>query len=689
MIRDALRRLWQRAPDAGTTIQARNDDISESLRETRDRANAAIAAGDLAAAEGALRTGLATWGDDAQLLLSLGFVLKEQGGKPEARLALERCLQCVCEPADRADAWYLLGQLAQEAGNNAGAENAYRSAMQSRPDFLRACKDLCRLLHASGQSAQVQSVLEACVVNAPQCVEFRLWLADIYENEFDFDGVVRQLRCAVALGARKVDTLTTLAAAEYRMGYPGAAAETFDLAVSLDPGVEFEAHYHRGYFLVRTGDLDHGVQALEQAIVLKPDFFAAHSLLLMALSYVESSRRHHYQQAAMRFAQAAGAQVPAPLRTITPASPNGTLRIGFVSGDFRTHPVVHFLRGVLEHLNRSLFHVVAYSDNVLEDVGTRKIRPLFDAWHSIQGMSDQQATEMIRAHGMDVLFDLGGHTGGGRLPLFAWRPATVQVTWLGYFASTGLAEMDFVLGDDVSIPVDTTEWFSEMVFRMPDTRLCMATPDAEAAVPIAPPPSVQQGWVTFGVFQQVGKISMQTIAVWNRLLHAMPTARLRIQGEGLQVTETRRRLEQNMASLGMDMSRVTLLAPDRFDAYLHAHNEVDVLLDTYPYPGGTTTAWGLWMGVPTVSMVGDTMLARQGLMMLRCVGLERLCAAGDDAYLRLAVEVGRDVEFRAMLRRDLRQRALNSPLFDNKRFALAFEKAILDMVAQIRSPRVA
>jgi predicted O-linked N-acetylglucosamine transferase (SPINDLY family) len=454
----------------------------------------------------------------------------------------------------------------------------------------------------------------------------------------------------------------------------------------MDPTVAYMVHYHLGYYHFRNGELRPGLDHMERSVTLHPDFLTAHSSILLALSHAdEGDSAISYRQAAERFAEAVRAQIKQapsdrrPGKTDLAEPADARLRVGFLSGDLFRHPVAYFLEDVLRHLDKTHLHLVAYSNNPLDDEVTASLTTLFDEWHSIRSLTDDAAAELISSHRIDVLLDLSGHTGENRLAVFARRPAPVQVSWLGYFASTGLPEMDYIIGDPASTPVETSEWFSEKVYRMPQTRLCMSTPRPLGDIAVQSPPCLRNGYITFGSYQQATKITPRVLAVWAQALQAVPQSRLRIQTAAIDTPSMRDRLVQDMQQAGIDLARVTLLGAYGFERYLASHNEVDILLDTFPYPGGTTTAFALWMGVPTITLAGNTMLSRQGASMLQCVGLTNWIAQSESEYIDLCRRMASAPTTLAALRAELREQALKSPLFDSESFAKDLQAALLRM----------
>jgi protein O-GlcNAc transferase len=355
------------------------------------------------------------------------------------------------------------------------------------------------------------------------------------------------------------------------------------------------------------------------------------------------------------------------------------LRVGFVSGDLHFHPVGLFLESVLAHLDPAKLTLIAYSSCPAEDDVSERLKRFFAAWHSVATLSDEDLARKIHGDKIDILVDLAGHTALNRLPVFAWKPAPLQVSWLGYWASTGVAEMDYILVDPVSVPQSEARYFSEKLWYLPDTRLCFSPPITAESVEVTGLPAQSKGYLTFGSYQALNKINDRTLAAWSRVLAELPAARLRVQSRPLSYPGTVADMRRRLAAAQIDIERVDLVGGASRDQYLASYADVDVVLDTFPFPGGTTTAEALWMGVPTVTLSGNSLLARQGESMMRCVGLTDWVAPDDDEYVKLALAQVRDLNKLGELRASLRLRALDSPLFGAKRFAENLESAFANM----------
>ena len=261
--------------------------------------------------------------------------------------------------------------------------------------------------------------------------------------------------------------------------------------------------------------------------------------------------------------------------------------------------------------------------------------------------------------------------------MFAWKPAPVQVSWLGYFATTGVAEIDYLLADAVGVPEAQQTQFTESIWFLPDTRLCFTAPNVDLHV--AALPALKNGHITFGCFQNLAKASDGVLELWGKILAALPDSTLRMQCKQLDEPAQVEQLLQRLQKCGIAPARVSTHRTTNRESYLAAHAEVDVILDTFPYPGGTTTCEALWMGVPTLTLAGDTLLARQGASLLSAAGLEQWIANSKEEYVAKAVALASDLADLAALRAGLREQVLASPLFDAPRFARNFEDALWGM----------
>jgi predicted O-linked N-acetylglucosamine transferase (SPINDLY family) len=357
--------------------------------------------------------------------------------------------------------------------------------------------------------------------------------------------------------------------------------------------------------------------------------------------------------------------------------PDRRLRIGYLSADFRDHSVSRFLLPLFRNHNHEAYEIVCYSDVVKCDQVTDRLRALADRWNDTFGQTDERLADKVREDKIDILVDLAGHTAGNRLMVFARRAAPVQVTYLGYPASTGMSEMDYRLTDSFADPPGQTESLhSETLWRLPVCNWCYEEPESAPEVRTLPADRP----IRFGTFNNLAKVSSPIMDLWAAILIAMPSSRLVIKSQGVAEESVRRRINQCFMSRGLQPDRLELRGHEPiFTSHLEAYNQLDIALDTFPYHGTTTTCEALWMGVPVVTLAGSAHVSRVGVSLLSCVDLPDLVAKSPEEYVSIAVGLAKDLPRLAELRRTLRLRMRASPLMDGARFARDIESAYRQM----------
>jgi predicted O-linked N-acetylglucosamine transferase (SPINDLY family) len=349
------------------------------------------------------------------------------------------------------------------------------------------------------------------------------------------------------------------------------------------------------------------------------------------------------------------------------------LRVGYVSPDFRSHSVAHFLEPLLRRHDRNAVEVFCYAEVNWPDARTECFKQLADHWLLTVGMSDEEVAERIRRDRIDILVDLAGHTASGhaaksRLLVFARKPAPVQMTWLGYPNTTGLKAIDYRMVDEVTDPVGEADAFaSETLVRLSGGFLCYGGDDGPPAP--GPVPSLTTGTVTFGSFNSPPKLSPATLDAWAQVLARLPEARLLLKGKPFADAATRALYHDRLAERGVGPERVELAPWLPEQAHLALYDRLDIALDPFPYNGTTTTCQALWMGVPVVALRGDRHASRVGASLLTQIGLPELIADSIGAYVEIAVALAGDPARLADLRHSLRRRMLASSLCDAAGFA--------------------
>ena len=611
--------------------------------------------------------------DYAEAHSNLGNALKELGRLDEAVACYQQALKIMPHSAETLNS---LGTAFKERGQLDEAVASYRRAIKIKPDYAEAHSNLGNALTELGQLAEALASCRRALEIKPGFAEAYINLGNALSDLGIFGDAVACYHRALELKPDFTHVYINLGNTLKYLGQFNKAAASFRSVLEIEPNFA-EVHSNLGIVLKDLGRIEDALASYRRALELKPDFFDAYSNLLFTLSYSAGHTPADCLVAARQYGQMVNKKVVSRFSVWRCADRPERLRVGIVSGDLYIHPVGYFLESLLAQLDPSRVELIAYPTNRKADSLTARIKPHFAAWKPLTNLSDEAAAQLIHADGVHVLVDLAGHTGHNRLPVFAWKPAPVQASWLGYAATTGVDEMDYLLADEMGVRESQQKYFTETIWYLPDTRLCFTPPDVD--LPVAMLPAFKNGYVTFGCFQRLDKVGDEVLAAWAAILTALPGSRLRWQCKQLGDPAMAKQIMQRLQQHGITPDRVTLHGAVSREAYLSAHTEVDMLLDTFPYPGGTTTCEALWMGVPTLTLAGDTLLARQGASLLSAAGLNNWIAISEADYVNKAMVLAGDLPMLATLRADLREQVRLSPVFDAPRFARNMEAALWGM----------
>jgi predicted O-linked N-acetylglucosamine transferase (SPINDLY family) len=454
------------------------------------------------------------------------------------------------------------------------------------------------------------------------------------------------------------------------------ALRSCDIALILSPNYP-EAHNNRGVILKELGRFEEALPAFRKALDIMPDHLNAHSNLLFTLNYIDEIPTETRVDQARQYGVAAKRNRTHAYDHWPETKDPGVLRIGLVSGDLRNHPVGYFLEGFLSQIDTSAFEIVAYSADRYEDSLTSRLKSNFSLWRPLHGLDNAAAAELIHSDGIHILIDLSGHTAKNRLPVFAFKPAPVQASWLGYFATTGVEQIDYLIGDPYVTPVEERTHFVEKIKRLPETYLCFTPPNQD--INVGGLPALDNGFITFGSFNNLSKMNAAVIALWARVLRATSNSRLFMKAAQLADAEVVEAIKKSFQSSGVNSDRLVFEGQTNRMDYFNAYNKVDIALDPFPYPGGTTSVEGLWMGVPVIARKGNRFIAHNGETIAHNSGQSHWIAEDDDDYVRKAIDFSSNLSALALTRAGLRDQLLASPLCDARRFTRHFQQAMLEM----------
>lgn len=580
--------------------------------------------------------------------------------------------QILAVEPNHAEALHHLGIIAQQTSRCLLAVELIRQAIVLNPSVSAA---YCNLGEAYRSAGQLSEAIAAC----RRAIELKPDLAEAYNNlgnalrdQRHFDKAVAAFRHALQLKPDHATTHYNLGNALRDQGRIDEAIATYCRALQLKPDY-LKAHHNLGNALFDQGRLDDAIASYRRALQINPDDCETHSNLIYTLHLRSNSDHRATTEEQLRWNQRFSE--PAK-RSILPhvnnREPARRLRIGYVSPDFCSHPVSYFIAPLLEAHDHDQFEIYCYADVLAPDAVTQRLQNGAHVWRNVYTLSHSQLAEQVRDDGIDILVDLAMHTGGNRLPTFAYRPAPVQVSWLAYPGSAGLETIHYRLTDAYIDPIgqEGNAGFGEQVVRLPNSWCCYA-PNAEFP-PVGPLPAANTNSVTFGSLNRFSKINEALLCCWAKLLRAVPGSRLfMICPEG----QARERAHSMLTAQGVARERVGFAASSSWPDYIQFFEGLDLALDAFPCNGMTTTCHSLWMGVPVVTRTGTSPVSRAGSSLLHTTGLPELVAGSEEDYVRIAAELARNLPRLAELRATLRPRMAASPLMDAPLFARNIETA--------------
>jgi predicted O-linked N-acetylglucosamine transferase (SPINDLY family) len=623
--------------------------------------------GLLAEAEACYRQALALHADYPEAHNNLGNVLTALGRAREAEQHFRRTLAL---SPDSAVAHNNLGKILAELGRSEEAERSIRKALELQPQLSEAHNDLGALLQKRGQLEEAEQCYRAAAALKPDLSVVHGNLGTALLGLGKLEEAERSFRRALALEPASAQAHNNLGLALTALGRQPEAERCFRQALALKPDFA-DAYNNLANALTMLGQSEEAERSYRRVIALKPEVAAAFSNLLFFLNHVPGRRPEEIYAEHREFNRRfGGATAPAPHGNAP--DPARRLRIGYVSGDLREHPVIRFFEPVLERHERRDFEIFCYYNYARADAATARLKSLSDHWRDVSAMDDAELAGRIRDDAIDVLVDLSGHTANNRLPALGRKPAPVQASWLGYPNTTGLDAMDYRITDALVCPEGQFDALhTEKLIRVPGCQWCYRPP---AGCPdVAPSAVARTGVFTFAVFASPAKIGKSLIELWSRLLERVPISRLLVVYTYL--ASVPQELVDPYLRSGIDPRRLVLRGSLPLREHLELHNAADLILDTLPYAGGTSTCTALWMGVPVIGIVGHTATSRAGASLLHAVGLDELVAESPDQYLEIAAALAADPARLGKLHSGMRKRMAASPLMNEESFTRNLEKA--------------
>lgn len=551
------------------------------------------------------------------------------------------------------------------------AKKLYARILETTPQHPDALHLYGLACHQQGDHMTAVHYIKQAVELVPSQPVLRNNLGDALHKAGDTDGAIKQLRHALELRPGYAGAHQNLGSVFCGTHEHDAALLHSREAVRLDPDKP-EGWFNLGLVLLDHVLLDDSVKAFRTALALRPRYCAAVTSLLYILNLLPDAEpgkiaSEHRDVVAQLYKQT---PISSPTRRR-----ERCIRIAYMSGDFRAHAVNYFFEPLLEHQNRELFETWCYSDVTQTDDVTRRLRQSAQHWRDIAGWSNNRVLAQIKSDRIDVLVDLAGHTEHNRLAVFARKPISCQISYLGFPNTTGLQAMDYRIVDTFTAPDDEAATGTEKLLRLPQGFACFRPP--RRAPEITAPAALNNGYVSFGSLHKLEKLNDRVISLWARVLRGNPGTKLLLARDQLDDWQQRRLralfLQHGIAGERLEMRHLI----DPTQSFFSLFAEFDILLDTHPWSGHTLACCALWMGVPVVSLHGTSHARRMVTSVLHLLELDELAAMDEDSYVRIATELSKDQARLVRYRAELRGRFRQSKLRDEVGFTRTFEEAIL------------
>ena len=605
---------------------------------------------------------------------NLGNTLGELGKLDEAVECFSKALAII---PDLAVAHNNLGNVLKNLNKPEDAVASYQKALAINSEYVEALNNFGTALKDLGQLDEAVASYQKAIAINPDYAEAHNNLGTALEALGKMDMAVASYRQALVLKPDYAKVHNNLGNTFKERGELDEAVASYQKALDINPD-DVEARNNLGAAFKELGQLDEAVASFQKALAIKSDYLVAGKNLLFVLLNVPGLTPKELFAEHLRFAENHTLGIARPAEALTnDPTPDRRLRVGYLSSDFGDHAVGMNLLPLLSSHDRTAFEIFCYADVPRPDAVTEQFRSAVDHWRPIAGKPDSEVAGMVRADAIDVLVCLAGRFGNNRPLVCAWRAAPVQVSFHDG-ATSGLEEMDYWLTDSFLHPPDTREMFTEQLRRLP---VFYQYPPISTAPPVGALPSEQAGSITFGSFNNPAKVNEDVIRLWSEVLKSVPGSQLLLKYKNWYgQASLQDGVSEKFAACGIGLDRVEFRASrDSLAEHLGCYDEVDIALDTFPFNGATTTFQALWMGVPVVSLAGETFINRAAGSILYHAGFGELAIKTPEAYVDSARNLAGDLARLRSLREGLRERLVASPLCNAPAYARSIETTYRDM----------
>lgn len=597
--------------------------------------------------------------DSADALSNRSAILMELG---LAERALESCEQSLLLNSNNPEAHYNAGNALASLGQRQEAIERYHTALSARPNFPSCLTNMAGELIELGRLQEAVELTERAIELDPSHRKAWLNLGVALQEAGEFDNAVLAFQRAIELDATYTRAFVNLATLHLNLGGITPALNTLEAGLKQDPQ-SAELHNCAGNCLRALGEPAKAAQHYRLAVTGKPKTSSFHSNLLLTMLGDPAETPDTIRDEAFRFGARFVVSSSTPDR-----SDREPRRIGFISGDFRGHPVGYFVEPLLTGLKG--FETFLYANQSTTDAHSERLNGLASQWRTVHALNDVQLRQLIREDGIDVLIDCSGHTAGGRLEALSERLAPLQLTWLGYSGTTGVSQFDGLVGDSIVTPRNHEEGYIEPLLRLPNTFAPVFKPKDLA--PTTPLPADKTGHITFGSFNALSKLNDEVLTTWAEILKSVDGSRLVMKSLYSTDPTAKARVSEILLGSGVSQDCFEFVGQTSAAEHYQWLASIDIALDSFPYSGATTTIDSLWSGVPVLTILGDRYAGRMSASFLSALQLSDWIANNRLDYVQRAQRLSADLVALRDVRSGLRMRLESCPSAEASEFASGF-----------------
>ena len=566
---------------------------------------------------------------------------------------------------------YLFGTLLLQTKNFNKAKKFLIKAIEIRPLHEESCNNLGIVFKELNELEEAKKCYERAIKINPNNADAYNNLGNILKILKEYENAEKSYENAIKINPNHVSAYNNLAIIYQNNNNKAKAIKFYKKVIEIEINNSI-AYYNLGNLFRDIGDIEESISYYEKAIKINPNFYQSYNNILMCICYTDNDK--NYLELANKYYDSI--KINQVKKPSFKKKSDKMLKIGFVSGDFRNHPVSYFLLDTIKNLKKNNLKLYAYSNNKIEDTTSKLLKPLFDNWSIIFNKTDQETINQIRRDEIDILFDLSGHGKDNRLPIFKNKCAPIQLNWIGCASSTGIKEIDYIIGDPYASPIEDQHKFTEKIYNLNNIWSCFSTSNLYLDTKIS---KNKNNYITYGCFNNIVKLNDNVISVWSKILNKVKNSKLFLKYPAYDNPEIKNNILKKLKKFQITDDQIIILGKTQKNELLEYYNKIDIVLDTFPHNGITTNFEAAYMGTPILTKEQNSFMLRCGESINKNLKMDDWIAKDEEDYISKGINFAQNKNFLENLKIELKDRAFKSYLFDSESFSNDFYQMLVNL----------